>query len=125
MRLKRRKPNYQSRFRSRDATSPEANGLNAVRLVVKLRCYFLSLLRIHRPDCEHCRAREKCGLEMRERLAELKRRTQSDLPKEEVHGGVGVGSAFTLRKGGATPPTPSSQPGKNARVRFSCRASGN
>jgi hypothetical protein len=51
---------------------------------VKLRCYLLSLLRIHRPDCEHCKAREKCGLEMRERLEELNRRTQPNLLKE-VH----------------------------------------
>ena len=43
---------------------------------LKLRCYLLSLLRIHRPDCEHCKAREKCGIEMRERLAELNYRTQ-------------------------------------------------
>jgi len=43
---------------------------------VKSRCYLLSLLRIHRPDCEHCKAREKCGVEMRERLEELNGRTQ-------------------------------------------------
>ena len=42
---------------------------------MKLRCYLLSLLRIHRRDCEHCKAREKCGLEMRERLEELNWRT--------------------------------------------------
>jgi hypothetical protein len=51
---------------------------------VKLRCYLLSLLRIHRLDCEHCKAREKCGIEMRERLAELNWRTQPNLPKEEI-----------------------------------------
>ncbi len=43
---------------------------------MKLKCYLLSLLRIHRPDCEHCKAREKCGVEMRERLEELNGRTQ-------------------------------------------------
>jgi hypothetical protein len=42
---------------------------------VKLRCYLLSLLRIHPPDCEHCKARERCGVEMRERLEELNGRT--------------------------------------------------
>ena len=46
---------------------------------MKLRCYLLSLLRIHRPDCEHCKAREKCGVEMRERLEELNWRTQPNL----------------------------------------------
>ena len=44
---------------------------------MKFRCYLSSLLRIHRPDCEHCKAREKCGIEMRERLAELNSRTQT------------------------------------------------
>ncbi len=81
---------------------------------MKLRCYFLSLLRIHRPDCEHCRAREKCGLEMRERLAELNRRTQSNLLKEEVHGEVVVVSDSKSGKVVATPPTSSAQQVKKA-----------
>ncbi len=51
---------------------------------MKLRCYLLSLLRIHRPDCEYCKAREKCGIEMRERLAELNWRTQPYSPHAEV-----------------------------------------
>lgn len=51
---------------------------------MKLRCYLLSFLRIHHPDCEHCKAREKCGLQMRERLEELKWRTE--LPNIEDHG---------------------------------------
>jgi hypothetical protein len=38
---------------------------------VNLRCYLLSRLRIHRPDCEHCKAREEYGVEMRKRLEEL------------------------------------------------------
>src|ERR1039458_651914 len=46
----------------------EANGLNTARSVVNLRCYLLSLLRIHRPDCELCNAREKYGVEMQKRL---------------------------------------------------------
>ena len=81
---------------------------------MKLRCYFLSLLRIHRPDCEHCRAREKCGLEMRERLAELNRRTQSNLLKKEVHGEVVV--VYDSKSGDvvATPPILSAQQVKKA-----------
>jgi len=43
---------------------------------VKLRCSLLFLLRIHHPDCEHCKAREKYGIEMRRRLEELNWRTQ-------------------------------------------------
>jgi hypothetical protein len=36
-------------------------------------CYLLSLLRIHRPDCEHCDACECCwGEDMRKRLNELR-----------------------------------------------------
>ena len=42
---------------------------------MKLRCYVLFLLRIHRQDCEHCNARETCGDEMRKRLEELSVRT--------------------------------------------------
>ena len=51
---------------------------------MKLRCYMLSLLRIHPLSCEHCNASEKSGLEMRERLEELNRRTQPNLLKKEV-----------------------------------------
>jgi hypothetical protein len=58
---------------------------------VKLRCSLLSLLRIHHPDCEHCKAREKYGIEMRKRLEELNWRTQphsvNDGNHEEVVGG--------------------------------------
>jgi len=43
---------------------------------VNLKCYLLSLLRIHHPDCELCNAREKYGEEMRRRLEELNWRTQ-------------------------------------------------
>ena len=55
-----------------DATPPEANAPNPAELVVKLRCYLLSLLRIHHPDCEHCNADEMCGDEMRKRLEALR-----------------------------------------------------
>ena len=55
---------------------------------MKLRCYLLSLLRIHRPDCEHCKALEKCGLQMRERLAELNWQTQPNLTKKGLHSEV-------------------------------------
>lgn len=40
------------------------------------RCYLLSLLRIHSPNCEGCNAREKYGVEMRKRLEELGWRMQ-------------------------------------------------
>ena len=36
-----------------------------------LKCSLLTLLKIHRPDCEPCKALEKGGIEMRERLEEL------------------------------------------------------
>jgi hypothetical protein len=39
-------------------------------------CYLLSLLRLHRPDCEHCDTRETRGDEIRKRLEELCWRTQ-------------------------------------------------
>ena len=39
-------------------------------------CYVLTLLRIHRPDCERCMARLTCGDELRKRLQELKGRMQ-------------------------------------------------
>jgi hypothetical protein len=53
---------------------------------VKLRCRLLSLLRIHRPDCQRC-AREKAGDEMRKRLEDLNWRTQPH-SNNDVHGGV-------------------------------------
>ncbi len=51
---------------------------------MKLKCNLLSLLRIHRPDCEHCNARETCGHEMRKRLEELNWRMQLD----SLNGGI-------------------------------------
>ena len=53
---------------------------------MKLRCYLLSLLRIHHPDCEHCNVRETRGHEMRKRLEELNWRRQPTVLKKEVHG---------------------------------------
>ena len=55
---------------------------------MKLRCYLLSLLRIHHPDCKHCNLRETCGEAMRKRLEELNWRTQPNFFKNEVHGEV-------------------------------------
>ena len=53
---------------------------------MKLRCYLLSLLRIHPPDCEHCKAREIYGDEMRKRLEELSGRTQPRSLNNGDHG---------------------------------------
>jgi hypothetical protein len=53
---------------------------------VKLRCYLLSLLRIHRPYCERCNAREIYGDEMRKRLEELNWRTHLRSHNNEDHG---------------------------------------
>ena len=58
---------------------------------MNLRCRRLSLLRIHPPDCEHCKARETYGDEMRKRLEELNWRTQPRSLNNEDHGeAVGV-----------------------------------
>ena len=51
-----------------------------------LRCYLLSLLRIHSPDCERCNAHETGGDEMRKRLEELNWQTQ---PRSLNNGGHG------------------------------------
>jgi len=61
---------------------------NPVRWVVNLRCYLLSLLRLHSPDCECLVAREKDGVEMRKRLEELGWRTQPRSLKGGDHGEV-------------------------------------
>ena len=53
---------------------------------MSLRCYLLSLLKLHRPDCVRCKVLEKCGLEMRERLEELNWRSQSYSLHRELHG---------------------------------------
>ena len=46
-------------------------------------CYVLSLLRIHKPDCEHCMARERCGDDLRKRLEELDVRILHQPPASE------------------------------------------
>jgi hypothetical protein len=57
---------------------------------VKLRCYLLSLLRIHSSDCD-CNARKACGDEMRKRLDELSGRMQPRSLNNGDHGeAVGV-----------------------------------
>ena len=71
-----------------DGTPREANGLNPAGWVVNLRCYLLSLLRMHRPDCKLCKARETCGAEMRKRLEELNWRTHLRSLNNEDHGEV-------------------------------------
>ena len=55
---------------------------------MKLRCYLLSLLRIHHPDCEHCHLCETCGDETRKRLEELNWRTQPYSLNNVGHGEV-------------------------------------
>jgi hypothetical protein len=56
---------------------------------VSLKCYLLSLLRIHRPDCEVCNAREEYGVGMRKRLEELNWRTQPHFLNNGDYGEVG------------------------------------
>ena len=51
-------------------------------------CSLLFLLRIHRPDCEHCHVRETCGYETRKRLEELNWRTQPYSLNNVGHGEV-------------------------------------
>jgi hypothetical protein len=60
---------------------------------VNLRCYLLSLLRIHRPDCQICHVREEHGVEMRKRLEEL---NWSTLPREEADSKNVVRTAISL-----------------------------
>ena len=62
-----------------------------LRWVVNLRCYLLSLLKLHSPDCECRNARETSGDEIRKRLDELSGRTQSRSLNNGDHGeAVGV-----------------------------------
>jgi hypothetical protein len=51
-------------------------------------CYVLSLLRIHRSDCEHCMARLTCGDELRKRLDELNEWTQPPHEKRDSSAAV-------------------------------------
>ena len=59
---------------------------------MNLKCYLLSLLRIHRPDCELCNAREKYGVELRKRLEELSWRTRARSLNNGAHDEVVVDS---------------------------------
>ena len=73
----------EGQFPQVEMSTREAKGLYPPRFVVKLRCHLSSLLRIHRPDCEHC-TREGHGVEMRKRLEELNWRTQAHSPNEST-----------------------------------------
>ena len=92
---------------------PEADAPVPLRWVVNLRCYVLSLLRIHRPDCEHCQAREKCGVEMRKRLDELNWRTQPDSLNKGTRGEI-VEVDSKPCEVEASSPTPLAQQAKKA-----------
>ena len=60
---------------------------------MNLRCYLLSLLRIHSPSCKVCDAREAYGLGMRKRLEELNwGRQPHEVDSDEV-----VRAAVSLR----------------------------
>jgi hypothetical protein len=50
------------------------------------KCHLLSLFKIHGPNCARCRALEKCGLEMRQRLEELKLADATVSVHREFHG---------------------------------------
>jgi hypothetical protein len=52
------------------------NRMGPARWVLNWRCFLLSLVRLHSPDCERCNAHETHGDEMRKRLEELSWRTQ-------------------------------------------------
>lgn len=72
---------------------------------MNLRCYLFSLLRIHRPDCEHCDAHETRGDEMRKRLEELNWRTQPGSLNHEDHGGAAEVLDSEPGEFAASPPT--------------------
>src|ERR1700678_2145411 len=55
-----------------------ANDPESARWVVYLRCYLLSLLRIHSPDCERCNAHETRGLRRRSGWKRLTGRHSSE-----------------------------------------------
>ncbi len=67
-------------------------------------CYVLSVLRIHRPHCEHCSAREMRGEEIRKRLEELNWRTQPRSLNQGGHGDVVEVSDSTPRVVAEIPP---------------------
>ncbi len=77
-------------------------------------CYALSVLRIHRPDCEHCGAREMCGDELRKRLEQLNWRTQPRPLNHGDHGKVVEVSDSTPGVVAEIPPVSLEQPKKIA-----------
>lgn len=90
----------------------EAKGLNTARSVVNLKCYLLSLLRIHRPDCDLCNAREKYGVELRKRLEELSWRTRPRSLNDGAHDEVLGVLDSKPAEGLASPPISLAQPRK-------------
>ena len=70
---------------------------------MKLRCYVLSFLRMHRSDCETCAARETTGDEMRRRLDELNWRTQPPA-LNQGNRGKALGLVDSKHDGGAAKP---------------------
>ena len=71
---------------------------------MNLKCYLLSLLRIHSPDCELCNARETNGVEMRKRLEELNWRAQPRSLSNGDHGEAAEVSDFKPCEVAASPP---------------------
>lgn len=69
---------FEEQFQPVEIAAPRRRISEFCELVVNLKCYLLSLLRIHRPNCQRCRAAEAptSGDELRRRLEELNWRTQ-------------------------------------------------
>lgn len=64
------------------------DGSESREVGMNLRCWLLSLLNIHHPDCGHCNAHDTCGEEMRKRLEELNWRTNPRSPNDSKPGEI-------------------------------------
>lgn len=69
--------------KERGPTEPDPKRSLLIQSLRLRLCHVLSLLRIHRPDCEHCRARQKCGEELRNRLEELGGQSRPQPPSHQ------------------------------------------
>jgi hypothetical protein len=71
---------------------------------MKLRCFLLSLLKIHHPDCQRC-ARGTSGEVMRKRLEELGWRTHPSVSNYGDHAeGIELGVFNTEPRGVVSTP---------------------
>src|SRR5260370_35646425 len=92
--------------------SPAALFLRTTQVMNKLLrsriCHLLSILKIHKPDCEHCKAKLTCGIVIRRRLHELDGQDERSGDSKDAGRALQKAQAESARPSASLPSSPAS-----------------